>query len=98
MYGAYTSRMHLRVKCHIKDVKKTKLELMESFPDLLSLSIVGVNPDSGEVKREATVKVDADPEDALKAYVKNKGVPKGLEEDKLIALGGKLLINEQTCN
>ena len=98
MYGIYASRMHLRVKCHIKDVKKTKLELMESFPDLLSLSIVGVNPDSGEVKRAATVKVDADPGDALVAYVKNKGVPKGLEEDKLIALGEKLLLNEQTCN
>lgn len=90
-YGKYGSRMHLRTKCHIKDVKKVREELSDRFPDLLSLSVVGVNPESGEIKREVAVKVDADPVDALKAYVKNKGVPKELDEAKLVELGGKLL-------
>jgi len=91
LYGRYQGRLHLRAKCFVGDVNSVKGELQERFPKLLSASVIGISPHSGEVKRTASVKVDTDPGEALEAYVKNKGVPKGLDGDKLLATGKELL-------
>jgi hypothetical protein len=91
LYGKFQKRMHLRVKCEVDKVNEVKEELAERFPELLSLAVVGVSDETQEVKRDTAVKVDTNPEDAMAAYVKNKGVPQGLDEDKLLALGKELL-------
>ncbi len=91
LYGKFPKRMHLRVQCEIAKVKEVKEEIAERFPELLSLAVIGMSDQTQEIKREATVHVDANPEDAIDAYVKNKGVPKGLDKDELLALGKEFL-------
>jgi len=91
LYGLFEERMHLRVKCDVKKVKQVKEDLRESFPKLISLAVVGVSEETQEVSRAHSVKVDADPEEAMKSYVKNKGVPKGLNKKELLKMGQSLL-------
>jgi hypothetical protein len=87
LYGRYDGRIHLRVKCALKDVKQVRLDISEMFPDLLSCAVVGVDQETKQVKREASIKVDADPDEALKAYIKNRGVPDWMDEEHLLDMG-----------
>jgi len=93
LYGSYEDRMHLRVKCDYKDVKQVRSDLREMFPKLLACTVVGINYDTQEVTREATIKIDTDPGEALTAYIKNKGVPKDLDEAVLLEMGKRFLVN-----
>jgi len=92
MYGLYEDRLHLRVKCKATEVKDVKEDVLERFPKLLSYNIVGVSEDSEAVDREVAVRVDASPEEAVKAYMKNTGVPEGLDEERLLELGSALVL------
>lgn len=90
-FSKYMSRMHVRVKCHPKDVKKCKKQIEDTFNNLLSLSVIGVDKDRDVVSREVTVNVDSKPDDAVDAYVKNKGFPKGLDKKKLLETGKEFI-------
>lgn len=94
LYGTYAGRMHMRVKCDLKDIKQVRLDIAEMFPDLISCAVVGVDNETKEVKRTATIKIDADPDEALKAYIKNKGIPAGVDEDELLELGKSFLTSK----
>lgn len=91
LYRKAGDRMHIRIKCALREVAKVKADAKEVFAKALSISVVGVNKDASEVKREVEVRVDTAPEEVVKAYVKNKGVPKGLKKDKLLESGKQLL-------
>ena len=91
LYGEFAGRMHLRVKCDVKEVKQVKSDVSEMFPELLSLAVVGVTNTYKGVKRQNTIRVDADPDDALDSYLRNKGTPKWMDDDALLKMGKDLL-------
>jgi hypothetical protein len=91
-YSEFLGRMHLRVKCNHVDVKKYKDYVQEMFPDLISYSVIGINKKTNEVVREVAVNVDTDPEEALNAFLNNKGVPRGMDREKLMEVGKGLLV------
>lgn len=96
LYGTFAGRMHLRIKCDVKEAKQVKSDAAEMFPDLLSLAVIGIDNQNTEVKRDNNIRVDADPEDALETYIKNKGVPDWMDEEELLKLG-KGFLKEATC-
>ena len=90
-YSEFLGRMHLRVKCNHTDVKKYKDYIQEMFPDLLSYSVIGINKQTNEVVRQVAVNVDTDPDEAMKAFLDSKGIPKGMSKERLMELGKDLL-------
>jgi DNA repair exonuclease SbcCD nuclease subunit len=90
-FSKYAGRMHLRVKCKPENVKKYREEVESSVSNLLSLSIVGVNKEKEAVTREVSVSVDTSPNEAIKAFMKNKGTPKTLDKSKLLKMGQEII-------
>jgi len=87
LYGEFAGRMHLRIKCDSRKMKQVRSDVAEMFPDLLSLAIVGVENQDSQIKRQSNIRVDADPEDAMESYVRNKGTPEWMDKEALMKMG-----------